>query len=453
MITLTRFQDQAIFSPSRFVAIISGIQGGKTFAGSIWSRMQFDEYPNDDGLICAPTYKILSQSTIPKFFEINPDMRAYYKESKGTIEVPGRGIIYIRSTENPNVIEGMTLRWIWPDEAGQMKLQAWINIQGRVSILKGKVFITSTPYAFNWLGRDFYENWKKGNKDYDVIQFKSIDNPYFPPEEFERVKATMDRRTFERRYCGLFTKMEGLVYEDFNYYKHTTDVLPEKFDAVIGGIDWGWTAPACLLIIGFKDNVAYIIDECYEEKKTTDELAVVAKGFIEKYGMVVGDKKHITFYADSAEPDRIEQFKRSGIDTRGSNKGIAFGIGKIQQLIKEGKFIVNRKCKFLLEEIEAYHFPEEKEDKEIKENPVKVDDHAMDAMQYGIVSYLTQNKITFRRLEGDGKPFNSILDAPPLKPIVVEPGKELTPEERQRQIRMLDREIIEREERARFTSL
>ena len=104
-----------------------------------------NEFPDDDGMICAPTYKILSQSTLPKFFELNSDLRRYYRESKGTIEVPGKGIIYIRSTENPNVIEGMTLRWIWADEAGQMKLQAWINIQGRVSILKGRVFLSTTP--------------------------------------------------------------------------------------------------------------------------------------------------------------------------------------------------------------------------------------------------------------------------------------------------------------------
>ena len=234
-ITLSDFQERAVFSDSRFTAIISGIQGGKTFAGAVWSRMQYDNNPDDDGLICAPTYKILSQSTLPKFFEINKDLKPYYKESKGIIEVPGRkGVIYIRSTENPNVIEGMTLRWIWPDEAGQMKLQAWINIQGRVSILKGKVFITSTPYLFNWLVTDFYKQWKDGNRDYNVVQFRSVDNPYFPQEEFERVKNTMDKRTFERRYCGLFTKMEGLVYDDFIYSTHVIENVPDKFDIVIG---------------------------------------------------------------------------------------------------------------------------------------------------------------------------------------------------------------------------
>ena len=337
----------------------------------------------------------------------------------------------------------MTLRWIWADEAGQMKLQAWINIQGRVSILKGKVFITSTPYKINWLRTDFFEAWKKCNLDYDVVQFRSVDNPYFPADEFERVKNTMDRRIFERRYCGLFTKMEGLVYEDFNYSAACSDKLPNKFDTVIGGVDWGWNAPAAIIIIGIHDNTYYIIDEFYQEHQSTEDLAKVALRFKDQYGVSM-------FYCDSAEPDRIEVFKKT-VEAKGSNKDISFGVEKIQGLIKEGKFIVHPKCKFFLEEIEAYHYPEQKENKAEKENPEKVDDHAMDAMRYAIVSYLTQNKIMFVQLEGDRKYFNPTLNREPLPAIPVA-NENLSEKERVEQIRKLDREIIIEEERKRFNS-
>jgi len=384
----------------------------------------------------------LSQSTLPKFFELNPDLRKFYKESKGTIEVPGRkGIIYIRSTENPNVIEGMTLRWIWGDEAGQMKLQAWINIQGRVSILKGRVFFSTTPYTLNWLRRDFYENWKKGNTDYEVVQFRSVDNPYFPQEEFDRVQSTMDRRTFERRYCGLFTKMEGLVYEDFNFNTHTITVLPEKFDIVISGVDWGFAAPAANIIIGIKDNVFYIIDEFYKEGKTTDELALVAKGFLDKY---LVNK----FYCDSAEPDRIAAFKKAGLPAVGSDKDITYGISKVQEIIRSNRFFIYvPNCPNTLEEIEAYHFPEVKDDKEASEKPIKMDDHAMDAIRYAIASFLDQNKIIFHKLEENP---NFIINRFSLPPVITSEVKELTSEEKEQQTRELDRKIIEEEERKRF---
>lgn len=317
---------------------------------------------------------------MPKFFQINPALQRFYKKGDSVIETPNHGKIYIRSTENPNVLEGMTLRWAWLDEAGQMKREAWINIQGRLSIKQGRCFITTTPYNMGWLYTEFYEPWKAGNKDYRVVQFKSIDSPYFPKEEFERVKNTMDRRTFERRYCGEFQKMEGLVYDEFNINFHVVDNLPEKFDMTIAGIDWGYTAPSAIAIFGTHDNVFYLIDEYYETKKTTQELVEVAKNLKEKYNIS-------RFYADGAEPDRIEEFKRNGLYTLEGNKDIILGVNKVRQLIKESKFLVSRKCVNFLDEIERYHYPEVKDNRGSDEIPEKVDDHLCDASRYCLATF------------------------------------------------------------------
>ena len=379
-IKLHTFQDQAIFNDARFIAIIAGLQSGKTIAGSIWSRMQFDENEKEDGLIAAPTYKILQQSTLPKFFEINQDFKKYYRKGDSVIEIPNRGKIYIRSTENPNVLEGMTLRWAWLDEGGQMKLDAWINVQGRLSILQGKCFISTTPYSFNWLATDFYEQFRINNPSYKVVQFRSIDNPYFPQEEYDRVKGTMNKRTFERRYMGLFTKMEGLVYDDFNYNQHAIDSLP-KFDYTFAGIDWGYTNPSVILVVGLKDGIFYIADEFYKTGKTTAELKEQAKNMSEKWQI-----KRI--YADSAEPDRIAEFNNPPrLYTLSAFKDIEFGLNKVRQLIKEERLKISKKCIHTLEEIETYHYPENKEEKEDEEVPMKIDDHCMDAMRYALATF------------------------------------------------------------------
>lgn len=380
VINLHKFQDQAVFAPERFIAIIAGLQSGKTVSGCIWSRIQFDTHHQDDGLIVAPTYKILVQSTLPKFFQLNPDLLKFYKKSDNVIEVPGRGKIYIRSTENPNVLEGMTLRWAWMDEGGQMKLQAWVNIQGRLSILQGRCFITTTPYNLGWLFTDFYEQVRLGNKDYRLVQFRSIDSPYFPKEEFERVKSTMDKRTFERRYMGLFTKMEGLVYDDFHFDTHATSVLPATFDQVIAGLDWGFTAPTAIAVIGIKDNIYYLIDEYYQPGKTTPQLLEVAHNLIDKHNIS-------RFYADSAEPDRIKEFNDGGVYTIEANKDVSLGVDKVRTAIREQRFKVSKSCQHFLDEIERYHYPERQEGKEEDEVPEKVDDHIMDALRYAIYSH------------------------------------------------------------------
>lgn len=380
-IKLFKKQDDIIFGEQRFKAYVGGLQSGKTIAGAIWSRIQTDTFPIETGLICAPTYKILQQSTLPKFFEINSDLKQYYKKGDGVIEIPGHQPIFIRSTENPNVIEGMTLRWIWADEAGQMKQDAWINFQGRLSILKGSLLATTTPYTLNWLYVDFYEQWKAGNKDYLVVQCKSCDNPYFPKEEYDRVKATMDARTFKRRYDGVFEKMEGLVYDDFGLQ----DVIEPKvivFKEVIAGIDWGYNHPTAVAVIGItRDNDFYIIDEYYKTGKTTSEIIERLKYFQATY-------KIRFWYPDPAEPDRIEELKRAGIHAREviKNKGsIIKGIDAVRNLIRQNKFKVYNTCKYAQEEFLMYAYPENE-----KEEPIKENDDMMDAIRYAIYTYQPQ---------------------------------------------------------------
>lgn len=381
---LHKFQDEAIFAPQRFKAIVAGLQSGKTIAGAVWARMQFDQFPEDAGLIAAPTYKILEQSTLPKFFEINPDLKRFYHKSDSCIEVPNRGVIYIRSVENPNVIEGMTLRWIWPDEAGQMKLDAWVNFQGRLSILQGSMLATTTPYTMNWLYNDFFQKWKEGNKDYLVVQFRSCDNPYFPAEEYERVKNSMDGRTFRRRYDGMFEKMEGLVYEDFSPTVNVIDPLNLKFKEVILGADWGYVHQTALVVIGITaDNHYYVIEEYYETGKITSEIIERMKYLIRKY-------KIRFVYPDPAEKDRLEEMKRAGIfprDVVKNKDSIVRGIDDIRALIKEGRFHIFKTCPHIIDEFCTYHYDLYKEGERTKENPVKEDDDLMDALRYPIMMY------------------------------------------------------------------
>lgn len=94
-------QFEAFNFTTQFGAIIAGVQSGKTFTGCHWSGKKIEEFPEKNGLICAPTYKILQHSTLDKFFNIHPYYREYYKEQKGVIELPEGGKVFIRSADQP----------------------------------------------------------------------------------------------------------------------------------------------------------------------------------------------------------------------------------------------------------------------------------------------------------------------------------------------------------------
>jgi PBSX family phage terminase large subunit len=382
-ITLHPFQWEAFnaINEHRFTGLISGVQGGKTFLGALWLGHRALNDPDSNHLIAFPTHKIGLQSTLPKFFEIYPQFRRFFNQTAGEISIPGgEGKIFVRSTDNPVTLEGMTIASAWLDEAGQMKADTWLMIQARTAIKQGRVMFTTTPYNMGWLYTEVYKRWQDGDKDYHVVQYRSVDNPYFPQEEFERAKKTLDSRIFAMRYMGKFEKMEGLVYQDFDHFniEKKEKIVPV---ATLGSIDWGYQAPAGIVIVQLDDQGVYhVIDEFYESQKTTTELIEVARHFAEKY-------KVNRWYGDAAEPDRIEEFKRAGFYMFPGVKDMKAGINKVRQLILERKLKVQDNCVHFIDEMANYHYEKPEFGKLPSENPVKEYDHLLDALRYMISTY------------------------------------------------------------------
>lgn len=382
-------QFEAFNFKTQFGAIISGIQSGKTFVGTYWAGNKIALLPDKDGLICAPTYKVLQQSTLKKFFEVWPELRAFYKQQKGEINLPGGGTVFIRSADQPLGVEGMTIHWAWLDEAGMMPRLMWTVARSRVSMTGGQILITTTPYNLGWLYQDFYLVWKEGrDSDYSVYTWRSIDNPLFPKDFFEKERERLRPEEFARRYCGEFKRMEGLVYELSD--NHIIDPIPnicQKADFIGAGIDWGFRNPSAISVCVLWDNAWYIISDWKETEKTTAEIIQVLKNQISEYRIQ-------RVFPDPAEQDRIKELKNAGINVADVNKDIKGGISTIQQLIRDNRFFVFRTCKNFLDEINSYHYPEGQDGKPFTDLPEKFNDHLMDSARYVIHTY--QPKKTFK---------------------------------------------------------
>ncbi len=375
-------QWDAFHSKKQFIGVCCGSQSGKTYLGALWSLRKMGEFPDNVGLISAPTYKILQQSTLEKFFSVYPRLRKYYKQQREEIVIPERkGRVFVRSAEKPLGIEGMSPMWEWLDEYGQASRLAWTVCKTRVSVTGGQIMITTTPYALNWLYTDFFKPWKEGiDPRLDFYSWKSIDNPYFSREHWEAERAVLGKAEFDRRYGGKFTRMVGLVYEDF-----TSDLIYESKDikpeVVIAGVDFGYTAPAAIEVIKIdKDKHWWVDDEWYAAGKTTAEIIDACKMLRKKHGI------HY-FYPDIAEPDRIKEMKRAGLICRETKKDVPAGISKVRELFKQKVLHISKRCQNLLDEIEVYHYKEEKDLANIKEEPVKEKDHGCDAIRYAIYTH------------------------------------------------------------------
>jgi len=170
-IELFPHQTRALKSKKKFVGLIGGTGGGKTFFGPIWLSCEIVKAPKEEFLVVAPTNKILTRATLPKLQEIyrGTQFEGTLKRSLGLYELPQGVRIWLGTADRPESLEGGQYKAAWLDEAGQMKYLAWVAIQARLGLKRGRCLLTTTPYARNWLYRNFYMLWRKGYKDYDVI--------------------------------------------------------------------------------------------------------------------------------------------------------------------------------------------------------------------------------------------------------------------------------------------
>jgi len=374
-VKLHKYQRKTFLSQARFVAMIAGTGGGKTFFLPIWLLNEIQKHPKEQFFVVAPTFPLFQRTTLPEVKQrLDRHVGGVYKEQKKRYELSTGGIIYFGSADNPDSLEGGQMVAAAIDEAGQIKVAAWQAVQRRLGVKMGRCLLTTTPYSLNWLKTDFHDRWKKGDSDYDVIQFPSIGNPYYPKAEYERAERTLDRRIFEMRYMGLFRKMAGLVYVEFTN-RNIKEPKGIKFKRVVAGVDWGFYPDPCAVILHGEDSQGriWVFYEYYELRKTPDEIKDKAVALNEKY-------KVETFWCGQDEPGSIEMLRRAGLDARANEvKSVAEGQGAVTALIKNDALFVSKECPNWLDEVETHHYPEGKDK---PEGP----NHALDATRYAIVN-------------------------------------------------------------------
>lgn len=380
-------QSEVFQSQVRFILVRTGIQAGKTYFGSVWIlneiwRLKQQGFTGDF-LIAAPTNKILEQSTLKKFRPLFPNDWGRWNEQKRSFQLNWKNKdgefcnIYVRSTEKPDFLEGMTILAAWLDEAGRMKEEAWINVQGRLSVFQGRCLMTTTPYAINWVNREVSKRARTDDKDYAEFTWSSVDNPYFPRAEFERMKRVLSEATFRRRYCGDFTRPEGLVYPDYQEDIHVVEPfeIPEKWNR-IAGADFGRRNAIICLAKDPLTNIFYAYKEYYAYKESLSQMAK----FFERYPV---DYTLCDWNASQVISELKREHRVTNLYNADKSPGsVDIGIERITELLKEGRLKFFRTCRNAVDEIENYHHKEESDETPSVETPVKAKDHLMDSLRY-----------------------------------------------------------------------
>ncbi|KAF0134052.1 MAG: hypothetical protein FD145_906 [Candidatus Saganbacteria bacterium] len=196
---------QALFHgcPVRHRALIAGVRGGKTVAGANEAIRLSLSKPRQFGWIIAPTYPMLTVARDELFKWLPKEVVKSHNKTEKRLTLINGTTIEFKSADDPDSLRGRGLNFAWIDEGAYISENAWRVIYTRLADRQGRAFITTTPKGKNWIF-DFFKKAEKFPDEYAAIFFKSVDNPYFPPEEIDKAKAELPSLYFNQEYCADF---------------------------------------------------------------------------------------------------------------------------------------------------------------------------------------------------------------------------------------------------------
>lgn len=375
-IALHKKQWESVISPKRFTIAMAGGQSGKTVGAGLWELNEMNKGYGKEGdyLIAVPSYKIWEQGTKRKFEFVLPQGITKYNDNRKVYQFNNGQELFVRSTDDIQSIESMTLRAIWADEFGQMKDGVWEKFQERLAICRGR-FFASTKYYFNfpWFKHKIYDPYREGKlKDVNIVQWKSIDSPFYPREEYERAKASLSPEMFAIAYEGKVATMQGLVYKDFTADHIINPIGFMSNYTILIGMDFGFASRNVAIFIMKIGDDYIIFDEIYEQN-------LLMGDFAKEINLIMQGRKG-SFIGDKSASQEIAEMINLGIPVMPyDNSDVGLGIRKITMLLRQGRLKVCRNCVHTIKEFESYHYKEDDTD-----TVVKLVDHAMDGTRYGL---------------------------------------------------------------------
>lgn len=392
-IELSDKQIDCILNADARINFLDGsIRAGKTHVSNLIWLDYIINGPKGNLLMTGKTIRSLERNVLKAengIFDLLGEGNYKYNSSTGELIIAGRTIYCVGAADerSENKIRGMTLAGHYGDEVSLYPKSFIEQVQGRCSVKGSRLLWTSNPDSpYHFLKTEYIDNPKmKGILKH--WRFRMTDNPYMVkknPEYIEYAEKTFTGVFYKRNVLGEWALASGLVYDNFRD-ECIIDELPEEYDEIYVGVDYGSVHPTSFIMIGLKDNNVYVIKEYYESGKINSVLAQDFIDFIDGYpvdGITV----------DSAAKAFILELNDKGIYTTDCVKEVQDGISRVSQLIGENRLFVHRSCKNLIQEFYSYSWDEKKSQSQGKDVVIKLQDDALDSLRYAISTFLDFNE-------------------------------------------------------------
>jgi Phage terminase large subunit len=269
-----------------------------------------------------------------------------------------------------------------------------------------KLFATTNPDSMmHWLYTEFLENaslWIQGDGSIKEIpgqldlarfSFRLEDNPYLPVDYIDSIKREYTGLWYKRFIEGLWVLAEGAIYDMFDPDIHVVDEIPGDMDFIAVGVDYGTVNPFDAVALGLSDGKMYVTSEFrYDSKK--EKKQKTDSEYLQDIVSWLGGPKIQKDYGSFSNPrfvcidpsarSFIVESLMAGIFTpTKANNSVIDGIRCVASLLANKQLFIHSSCEHLIKELATYSWDNNAALKG-QDVPLKIHDHACDALRYAI---------------------------------------------------------------------
>ena len=285
------------------------------------------------------------------------------------------------------LIQGVTLAGVLLDEVALMPRSFVEQALARCSVGGAKFWCNCNPEnPMHW----FRQEWILNPEQHRALHlhFLMDDNPGLDEQTKRRYESMFSGVFYSRYILGKWVMSEGVVYDMFDQTKNV--YRPEErpvdlqwsFQRTIA-CDYGTTNPTRFLEIydngeTIRVNREYSWDSRKQHRQKTDQE--YADDFFE----FMGDQ-WCAAIVDPSAASFIAELRARGVYVIPADNDVPDGIRKTASLIQRRVILVCEQCSCLLDEMGTYRW-DDKAALNGTENPLKQNDHSVDALRYYVNS-------------------------------------------------------------------
>lgn len=280
-------------------------------------------------------------------------------------------------TDVPSRIGSFDGAAIFVDEAVELAAADWIMLIGRLRDPRmpwHQLMAATNPGPPNhWLKRNFTPS-VPGQREY--YHATAADNRFLPADYKASIAALPDTVHGRRLGRGEWVMAEGAIY----HFPPDQIKTPERTEwkDIHAGIDWGYVHAFACEIIGISGSGSLaILGEVYRKGSLIEDIIPALLRLQEALNISV-------FHADPSEPEYIATCQRAGLRVMPAINDVAPGINVVATAMKQG-LTIDPACEGLLEELPAYRWAPQRTTGGLKDEPLKENDDACDALRYAVM--------------------------------------------------------------------